>query len=74
MDASVLLRLRIEDLLFEEADLLDQWKLDEWLALYTDDARYFRSSDRPVRRRCRSEHVALLRFDDRNRMNERVIG
>ena len=37
----ILLRLRVEDLLFEEAALLDQWKLDEWLALYTEDAHYY---------------------------------
>jgi p-cumate 2,3-dioxygenase beta subunit len=33
-------RTEAEDLLFEEADLLDQWKLDAWLALFTDDAAY----------------------------------
>ena len=32
-------RAEAEDLLFEEADLLDQWRLEEWLALYTADAR-----------------------------------
>ena len=30
----------IEDFLFHEAALLDDWKLEEWLALFTDDARY----------------------------------
>ena len=29
-----------EDFLFHEAALLDAWKLDEWLALLTDDAQY----------------------------------
>ena len=33
-------RPEIEDFLFNEAALLDDWKLEEWLALFTDDARY----------------------------------
>ncbi len=33
-------RAEVEDLLYREAALLDAWKLDEWLALLTDDARY----------------------------------
>ena len=33
-------RSEAEDLLFEEAELLDQWKLDQWLALFTEDAAY----------------------------------
>jgi p-cumate 2,3-dioxygenase beta subunit len=41
-------RQEVEDFLFEEAALLDAWKLDEWLTLLTDDA-YYRvpSNDRP---------------------------
>lgn len=30
----------VESFLFEEAALLDEWKLDEWLKLFTDDAQY----------------------------------
>jgi len=33
-------RFEIEDFLYREAALLDAWKLDEWLALLTDDAQY----------------------------------
>jgi p-cumate 2,3-dioxygenase beta subunit len=33
-------RQEVEDLLYREADLLDRWRLDEWLALLTDDATY----------------------------------
>lgn len=33
-------RAEVEDFLYHEAALLDAWKLDEWLALLTDDARY----------------------------------
>lgn len=34
------LRLEVEEFLYHEAGLLDDWKLDEWLALFTDDCRY----------------------------------
>ena len=34
------LREEVEDFLFEEAALLDEWLLDEWLALFTEEARY----------------------------------
>jgi len=34
------LRLEVEDFLYQEAAFLDEWRLDEWLALFTDDARY----------------------------------
>ena len=41
-------RAEAEDFLFHEAALLDAWKLDEWLALLTDDARYvIPSNDAP---------------------------
>jgi p-cumate 2,3-dioxygenase beta subunit len=33
-------RAEVEEFLYREAALLDAWKLDEWLALLTDDARY----------------------------------
>jgi p-cumate 2,3-dioxygenase beta subunit len=41
-------RGEIEDFLYEEAALLDAWKLDAWLSLLTGDA-YYRvpSNDRP---------------------------
>jgi len=34
------LRERVEDFLYQEAALLDAWRLDEWLALFTADGRY----------------------------------
>jgi p-cumate 2,3-dioxygenase beta subunit len=34
------LRLDVEDFLYAEAALLDAWRLDDWLALFTADARY----------------------------------
>ena len=41
-------RQQVEDFVYAEAALLDAWKLDEWLALLTDDAVYrVPSNDRP---------------------------
>jgi p-cumate 2,3-dioxygenase beta subunit len=37
---NLLLRLAVEYFLFEEAAHLDNWQLDEWLSLFTKDARY----------------------------------
>jgi p-cumate 2,3-dioxygenase beta subunit len=34
------LRERVEDFLYQEAALLDEWRLDDWLALFTADGRY----------------------------------
>ncbi len=37
---NLLLRLAVERFLYEEGALLDSWRLDEWFALFTEDARY----------------------------------
>lgn len=65
-------RAEVEDLLFEEAALLDDWKLEQWLALYTEDAAYHvPSTDLP---RDASPDTSLFYIaDDRVRMQERVI-
>jgi len=34
------LRETVEDFLYQEAALLDAWRLDDWLALFTADGRY----------------------------------
>ena len=34
------LRLEVEDFLYQEAALLDEWRLDEWAELFTEDTRY----------------------------------
>jgi p-cumate 2,3-dioxygenase beta subunit len=38
--ATVVLQREVEAFLFQEAALLDEWRLDEWVALFTADARY----------------------------------
>jgi p-cumate 2,3-dioxygenase subunit beta len=64
-------RAEIEELLFHEADLLDNWKLDEWLGLLTENAAYYvPPNDRPD-----ADHrVTLFTIaDDIVRLRERVI-
>ncbi len=34
------LREAVEEFLYREAALLDDWKLEDWVKLFTDDARY----------------------------------
>jgi p-cumate 2,3-dioxygenase beta subunit len=64
-------RAEIEDFLYAEADLLDCWKLDDWLALLTDDAAYYvPPNDRPDA----DHHDTLFTIaDDTVRLRERVI-
>ena len=37
----MLTRATAEDFLYAEAALLDEWRLEDWLALWTEDASYF---------------------------------
>jgi p-cumate 2,3-dioxygenase subunit beta len=73
MDDALLLRLRVEDFLYHEADLLDGWKLDEWLTLFTDDAQYLVPPTDVAGDDADPNTSLFYVFDDRNRMNERVI-
>jgi p-cumate 2,3-dioxygenase subunit beta len=64
-------RAEIEDFLYREAALLDEWRLDEWQQLLTEDACYYvPSNDQPAS----DHHRALfLVADDRERIRQRVI-
>jgi p-cumate 2,3-dioxygenase beta subunit len=72
MDELLLLRLRVEDLLYLEADLLDQWRLDEWLELYTDEAHYHVPPSDVDGDTADPETSLFYVIDDRIRMRERV--
>ena len=37
---NLMIRLSVEQFLSEEASLLDAWQLNDWLALFTPDAKY----------------------------------
>jgi p-cumate 2,3-dioxygenase subunit beta len=73
MDDTLLLRLRVEDLLFAEADLIDQWRLDEWLALFTEDAHYHVPPSDVDGDTANPDTSLFYIMDDRLRMNERVV-
>jgi p-cumate 2,3-dioxygenase beta subunit len=64
------LRLEVEDFLYAEAALLDDWQLDDWLALFTADARYeVPSTDRPTGR---PADALMLISDSHSMMAARV--
>ena len=70
-ETATISRAEIEDFLFREADLLDSWKLDDWLGLMTDDAAYYvPPNDKPD-----GDHRFTLFTiaDDIVRLRERVI-
>lgn len=70
MTGNTLTRAAVEDFLFHEAALLDDWRLDDWLALLTEDAAYYvPSNDAPL-----SDHKSALFMvaDDANRIRARV--
>jgi 3-phenylpropionate/cinnamic acid dioxygenase small subunit len=46
--ARLLLQREIEEFLYHEAELLDTRRFDQWLALFTDDARYWMPMRRNV--------------------------
>lgn len=63
-------RAEVEDFLINEAALLDEWKLEEWLTLVADDGRYLVPSlDSPD-----SDHrtALFLISDDRRNLGSRV--
>lgn len=70
-DERLLLTREVEEFLYYEADLLDQWRYREWLHLTTEDIRYWM----PVRRnvqfgnweRERSQELSDLAWFDENR-------
>jgi p-cumate 2,3-dioxygenase subunit beta len=71
-DAAVtqITRQQVEDFLYDEAALLDAWRLDDWLALMTDDAIYrVPSNDSPD---ADPKNTLFIVADDINRIRARV--
>jgi len=68
---SAITRDDVEDFMFLEAELLDEWRLKEWLGLFTADASYFvPATDVPPNA---SPDTALFYVaDDRFRLEQRV--
>lgn len=72
--ARIVTRLQVEDFLYREAELLDQWQLDEWLALWTQDARYqVGPTGKADALTLAPETSLFLIADDRFRLEQRVI-
>jgi len=69
--ASTVSRAEVEDLFYHEADLLDSWRLDDWLELLTDDAAYYvPPNDKPD---ADARYTLFTIADDIVRLRERVI-
>src|SRR4051794_36326035 len=71
LDKATVSRAEVEDFLFYEAELLDSWRLDDWLGLLTEDVGYFvPPNDKPD-----ADHRFTLFTiaDDIVRLRERII-
>jgi p-cumate 2,3-dioxygenase beta subunit len=67
-------RRHVEDFLYQEARLLDAWRLSEWEQLFTDDGRYVVPPvgiDKPDE--ADPERTLFIVADDRVRIRQRVI-
>ncbi|TME30344.1 MAG: aromatic-ring-hydroxylating dioxygenase subunit beta [Chloroflexi bacterium] len=63
-------RQQVEDFLFQEAALLDEWRLDEWLALFDTSTTYeVPTTDRPNEDPHRSQYYV---WDDYELLSARV--
>ena len=70
MNNNSVTRQQVEDFLYEEAALLDTWRLDDWLKLLTDDAIYnVPSNDSP---NSDSRDTLFIIADDIRRIRARV--
>jgi p-cumate 2,3-dioxygenase subunit beta len=66
-----LTRADVEDFLFAEAELLDNWQLDEWLQLLAEDAEYLvPSNDAP---HANHRNALFTIADNAERIRQRVI-
>ena len=67
---SAVTRADVEDFLYREAALLDEWRLEDWLQLLTDDATYaVPPNDKP---NADSKDTLFILADDIVRIRERI--
>ncbi len=70
LDAGALTRYEAEEFLYDEADLLDAWQLEDWLALCTEDVVYeIPSTTHP---HGEANASLFLVHDDRSMLESRV--
>ena len=68
---AVVSRAEVEDFLYHEADLLNSWRLDDWLALCTEDVNYYvPPNDKP---NADHRYTLFTIADDAVRLRERII-
>ena len=72
MTATTVTRSDVEEFLYREAAMLDRWQLDQWLALYTEDAIYHVPTIGTAPE-VGPENTLFYIADDRTRLRERVI-
>jgi p-cumate 2,3-dioxygenase subunit beta len=70
LTASLATRLEVEDFLYREANILDEWRLDDWLELWADEGEYIvPATDDP---KGTPENSLVLLTDDIFRIRARV--
>ncbi len=69
--AARITRAEVEDFLYMEADLLDEWQLDAWLLLLTENAEYFVPSNDALHGDHRTSLFTIA--DNAERIRQRVI-
>lgn len=69
--SSAVTRAEVEDFLFQEAELLDNWRLNEWQELLTDDACYYIPPNDDLEGSHRTSLFIIA--DDRERIRQRII-
>jgi p-cumate 2,3-dioxygenase beta subunit len=74
MSPDIETRLTIEDFVFREADLLDRWKLDEWLTLWEAECTYEVTTTGQIDPETTSPDSSLfLVADNRFRLEQRIV-
>lgn len=65
---------RIEQFLFHEAELLDDWRLPEWAELYTDDSTYEVTSPNAINpKEASASNSLFLVCDRKDRIEARAV-
>src|SRR3546814_7066475 len=70
---AMLLQHRVQSFLFHEADLLDRWQLNDWEALFADEASYLVPPTDVDGDFADPSKSLFYIFDDRTRIHERVV-
>lgn len=64
--------LEVQNFLFYEAEMLDSWRIEEWLELYSEDAEYY-VPPTDLDEDASPDNSLFYIADDRRRLEERVL-